>query len=58
MSTKGGGDGYDDNLEVFAGIRTFSMMYVIFGHLNLTLISGINYADIGKNISGSYGAFV
>ncbi len=28
----GGGDGYDKNLEVFAGVRTFSMMYVILGH--------------------------
>lgn len=58
MSTKGGGEGYDDNLEVFAGVRTFSMMYVIFGHLNLTLIMGVNFADALKTAQGSYGTFV
>lgn len=36
MSTSGGGgEGYDKNLEVFAGVRTMSMMYVIFGHIEL-----------------------
>ena len=35
MSIGGGGKGYDQNLEVFAGVRTMSMMYVIFGHVEL-----------------------
>ena len=32
MSIGGGGPGYDANLEVFAAVRAFSMMYIILGH--------------------------
>ncbi len=32
LATGGGGPAYDVNLEVFSGVRTFSMMWVIFGH--------------------------
>ena len=53
-----GGEGFDLNLEVFAGVRTMSMMYVILGHTCLVLIAGVNIGQLGNEISGSFGTFV
>ncbi len=42
----GGGDGFDPKLEVFAGVRTMSMMYVILAHVTSNFIMGINFGMV------------
>ena len=53
-----GGEGFDSNLEAFAGVRAMSMMYVILGHTCLVMMQGVNYQNLGAEISGSFGTFV
>ncbi len=55
MSTEGG-RGLDSNLDVFAGVRTLSMMYVVFGHTNLVM--GVNYPNIQATFGSMYGVLI
>lgn len=43
-----GGEGFDNKLEAFAGVRAMSMMYVILGHTCLVMMQGVNYANLGN----------
>ena len=58
MSTEGGGPGFDENLEVFAGVRTFSMMYVILGHWQSYQAQSRNYQDAGEVLASWFGVFL
>ena len=57
-SVGGGGEGFDPNLEVFAGVRTMSMMYVILGHVASTFMLGINYMNILGEMKSTFVTFV
>ena len=54
----GGGEGFDSNLEVFAGVRAMSMMYVILGHVSSTMLQGVNIADLAQLMKSTFYTFV
>ena len=58
MSTEGGGPGYDENLDVFAGVRTFSMMYVILGHWQSMQAQSRSYNDVLEVYASWFGVFL
>ena len=58
VSTDSGGDAYDTNLDIFAGVRTLSMMYIILSHLVGATFISRNFEDLLRATSTWYGVFV
>lgn len=57
-SVGGGGEGFDPNLEVFAGVRAMSMMYVILGHVSISFILGINFISLQGEMKSTFVTFI
>ncbi len=50
--------GKDEGLDVFSGLRTLSMMYVVLGHIFLNYVAGVNTNGIMELLGSTFGVLV